>query len=812
MMGAVFMRSRAELRTGIRALIGVALLGGLAGGLVIASAAGARRTDTAYERLMADSASADVFVYNYPDPGLAVLDPATVEALPQVAAAARGNLFYALVGSGVPAFAPADTKFGGLIDRARIVEGRKARPGHADEVTVSVAGSDEYGLSLGTRIPLLPEDAPDDAPDVRMFKAELRKEAMSLGVPSALQVVGIQVGPSDLPPISTGSNLVVYGTPALHTALAHVDLGDSAVDTIAVRLDRPSDVPAFIAELERLAADRGYIQPLIRSDTVASVERAIGPLTTALWLVAGLFAVTSALILGQALSRQTITSEDDAPTLRAIGMRPAQIWGAGMIRAAAAGIAAAAIAVIVAIALSPAMPLGIARIAEPDPGIRFDALTLGAGAAAVMAAILALTALPAWRAASRGATSELGGPAEPAVAGSVMARIGAPTAIVAGAQLAFARGRGRLSVPVRTTTIGIAVAVAALSAGLGIAASFDHMLGTPRVYGQTWDRLITNYGEGDFTPGVRGLIDDPEIAAAAYGDAEEIEIEGTELQAMALSPLRGDVFPPVLTGRRPSRADEIALGGRTLRALDAAVGDTVDVTIGGTARPMRVVGRVVMPEPTAGEVGEQALLDYETIKSSFVEADEEQGSSIVLVRFALGADIDRGLERLEVALFPEETRSFFDIDDIALEPQAPVDVVNFGRVENLPFVLGGALGVLAASVLAHMVWSSVARRRRDLAILKTLGFGRGQIRAAVGWQASLLVIIALLVGIPVGVAAGRWAWTALADRVGILPVPRVSVPALAMLVPAALLLANLVAALPGRSAARTQPALVLRAE
>src|SRR5687767_13705414 len=124
-MGAVWMRSRAELRTGIRALIGVALLGGLAGGLVIASAAGARRTDTAYERLLADSASADVFVYNYPDPGLAVLDPATVEALPQVAAAARGNLFYALVGSGVPAFAPADTKFGSLIDRARIVEGRK---------------------------------------------------------------------------------------------------------------------------------------------------------------------------------------------------------------------------------------------------------------------------------------------------------------------------------------------------------------------------------------------------------------------------------------------------------------------------------------------------------------------------------------------------------------------------------------------------------------------------------------------------------------------------------------------------------------
>jgi hypothetical protein len=40
----------------------------------------------------------------------------------------------------------------------------------------------------------------------------------------------------------------------------------------------------------------------------------------------------------------------------------------------------------------------------------------------------------------------------------------------------------------------------------------------------------------------------------------------------------------------------------------------------------------------------------------------------------------------------------------------------------------------------------------------------------------------------------------------------VPVVALVLMVPAALLLANLVAAIPGRYAARTSPALVLRAE
>jgi predicted lysophospholipase L1 biosynthesis ABC-type transport system permease subunit len=144
--------------------------------------------------------------------------------------------------------------------------------------------------------------------------------------------------------------------------------------------------------------------------------------------------------------------------------------------------------------------------------------------------------------------------------------------------------------------------------------------------------------------------------------------------------------------------------------------------------------------------------------------------------------------------------------------ETPRDVVNFGRVENLPIALSVALAALASAVLAHMVASSVRRRRHDLAILKTLGLGKRHIRAVVGWQATTLVISALVVGIPAGVVGGRWAWTSLADRVGVVPEPRVSVGALALMVPAAIVIANLVAAIPGRIAARTQPAIVLRAE
>jgi predicted lysophospholipase L1 biosynthesis ABC-type transport system permease subunit len=106
----------------------------------------------------------------------------------------------------------------------------------------------------------------------------------------------------------------------------------------------------------------------------------------------------------------------------------------------------------------------------------------------------------------------------------------------------------------------------------------------------------------------------------------------------------------------------------------------------------------------------------------------------------------------------------------------------------------------------------VQRRRRDLAVLKTLGFVRGQVAATVAWQTTTIAAVAVIVGAPVGAAVGRWAWTVFAGQQGLVAEPELPLWSLLLLVPVALLLANLVAAIPGRFAARTSPAIVLRAE
>jgi ABC-type antimicrobial peptide transport system permease subunit len=114
--------------------------------------------------------------------------------------------------------------------------------------------------------------------------------------------------------------------------------------------------------------------------------------------------------------------------------------------------------------------------------------------------------------------------------------------------------------------------------------------------------------------------------------------------------------------------------------------------------------------------------------------------------------------------------------------------------------------------LAHALLTSVLRRRRDLAVFKALGFSRRQLHGTVAMQATTMALIALVIGLPLGTAAGRLAWRFLAADLGVPPRPVLPVVTLALAALAVLACVNAVALLPGRTAARTRVAEVLRTE
>jgi ABC-type lipoprotein release transport system permease subunit len=131
---------------------------------------------------------------------------------------------------------------------------------------------------------------------------------------------------------------------------------------------------------------------------------------------------------------------------------------------------------------------------------------------------------------------------------------------------------------------------------------------------------------------------------------------------------------------------------------------------------------------------------------------------------------------------------------------------------TVPVILAGGVAAGTVVALGLTLIASVRRRRRDLALLKTLGFTRRQLAATIAWQSTVVALVGLVIGVPLGIAAGRWLWILFARQLSAVADPVIPAVSVALAALAALILANLVAALPGRRAARTPAALLLRAE
>ena len=222
------------------------------------------------------------------------------------------------------------------------------------------------------------------------------------------------------------------------------------------------------------------------------------------------------LILGQLHARLTAAEQADSGTLRAIGVVPRQLAAAGLARAALIGGVGAVLTVIMAVAVSPVFPVGLAGIAEPHPGIDADWAALLLGAGGVLVATVGVAAWPAWRAAAGASADRRAGcpMAEdvpgPAVLGAgrhAFRTVGSGSDGDPAGAAAWRRANRRAG---RSAIAATAVGVVGLSAALGFSASLGYLLATPRLYGVSWDALVS---DEQFTtsvaPAARSVAADP---------------------------------------------------------------------------------------------------------------------------------------------------------------------------------------------------------------------------------------------------------------------------------------------------------------
>jgi hypothetical protein len=350
--------------------------------------------------------------------------------------------------------------------------------------------------------------------------------------------------------------------------------------------------------------------------------------------------------------------------------------------------------------------------------------------------------------------------------------------------------------------------------------SMSTLVSHPALYGWNWSADIDGGGGLGDIPGHsvgRELDADPLVGGWAGVYYSTLQIDGVNVPVMGGSP-KAAVGPPLLSGHAFDNVNQVVLGATTLAQLHKHVGETVKVGAPGTGlTKLQIVGTATLPSigvvgSSHLEMGNGALLSYTLIplKARNVFEVPQTGPNAVLVRFKKGVDQSAAFASLD-SIVRKNPQINGDGGSV-LAVQRPAEILNYRALGTTPAVLGAALAAGAVIALGLTLISSVRRRRTDLALLKSLGFTKRQLASAIAWQASVAVGLGCLIGIPLGIALGRFLWDLFVRQINAVPDPTIPTVSIVLIAVGAVLLANLVAAVPGRIAARTPTAQLLRSE
>ncbi len=802
-MGAVRLLFHTELRRRWQSWLAVALLISVVAGLVLAATAAGRRTDSAFPRFVAAHGFDAVVYATRPVPQVAHL-PGVASATELVSA-----------DSGNPTCDCTHTinenEFGVVVTPARgrslftLVSGRLPDPADPDQILASFTLQQDDGVQVGTVIHV-PFEAPSQSADYNNPNTGLPNPK---GPRLALRVVGIEASEFEFPSGIAPVYFLYTDRAFARTVLPHTGMQYQYY----VRLrSGAAGVTRFDQQMEGLNLGSGTVGASSEDGEAAIIQASIHPQAIGWWILAALAALVGLAVVGQALARQSAVESEDYPTLASVGVDRRQLLALGTARNLVVGVAGAIGAMAVAVVLSPIAPLGEARMAEASRGFSFDALVLPLGALATVVAVLALGLWPAWRAARALRTDEGAAVARPSAVVARLVALGAPPTAVIGVRNALERRSGGSTIPLGSALLGMVLAVIALC-GTGVfGASLTHLTATPRLWGDPEQVSFSSPSP----PLLRSLQANKAVTAITAGVGSGLlEVNKVTVGAISGTSLRGPLLFSTVDGRTPSADDQIGLGVTTMRQVGTHIGSVVEVTMtthSGTRRtePFRVVSQNSFPQYGGFvSLGTGVLLTTTGLE----RAACLPGPTLALCHRSLG-DVTKGDVRVTFVPGPRGKAALDHYvaaySSSTSKPLTPTSLVNFGEAVNFPLIFGAMLAIFGAATLAHLLVVSVARRRREVGLLKVLGFVNRQVVSTVSCQATALAVVGIVLGVPLGVVLGRTVWNAFADNLGVVPVPVIPVVVIVVLAAGVLVGANVIAIAPALFATRSKPADLLR--
>ena len=809
-MAAIWAWARLDVRRRWRSLVVLALLTAVAGSVTMTALAGARRADSALDRLMSVTEPATVAVVQN-DPGF---DWAPLEELPYVEATGRfvrGGLGELGDGISVDAleYTPTDTELLTSLERPVVLSGRLYRADAADEAVVTQRFVDRWGKDVGDSVVLrLP--APRQIGMGDGESGPLRGPRVELHIVGVIRTPFYADGPGEV-----GTILPSPGVEAAYPKNYYgVDGKEKprASEDVLVRLSGgTADVDRLRADLARLTG-RADLDVQDLGEQYADRQHSIDFEARSLAALGLAAALASLGLVGQAILRQVAGGRAQLRTAAALGMTRTQVVAAASTGPLLAGVAGTLLAVSGAVLGSRFFPIGTAASLEPAPGVRLDPLVL-VGGAVLMLMLIAAAAAAGATAASRSSYHAV--PQRGSVVATWLTRSGLPLPAVVGSRFALEPGSGRAAVPVRSTlaasVAGVLGLVAVVVVGSGVTDAVDH----PERFGQTFHSgAFTGFGGFEAIPAgqVQQALarDDRVVGLASPRVAVATDPSGTaSVTLFSLEESALPVPPVVLSGRAPETTAEILLAPSSAADLDVSVGDQVSMSGTAGGMDLDVVGTGLMTEGPSNRFDEGGWVTAAGFDRLFADDFDFR---LVLVRLdpAAAADSTSNEEITAAVLRKRPEYAEFEFE---LGPAGNGLVVEqLKQVRDLPLALGIFLALLAFGALGHALLTSVRRRAHVLATLRAIGMTPAQTRAAVYVQSLVVALVGILLGVPLGLALGRTVWRSVASYTPLQHVPPEVQWSVLAIVPGAAVVALLLAWWPARRAGRTGVADILRTE
>jgi putative ABC transport system permease protein len=736
-----------------------------------------KSADDPWNRAFAEANGPDVVYYAASDVDLSKV--ASIEGVTQVSdvfptygdsSLVRNDVKYDMALFGLGPTMPS-------VNRPLMMDGSWLSAGGGDQIVLEQSFARELGIKVGDRVSVATPNGVSD-----------------------LTVAGLAVtlGRGPYPDWSTAVSWVLPET------LARLAPDRSTwSNAISVKVADPENSTDYAAKVNALFPN----QQDYGNDDWHEVKSAFNMWNQIASIFFGVFSVFAlmavAFIIANAIGGRVLAQFREIGLMKAIGYTPSQVTTVFLAQHLLLGLAGALAGIGLGTLLAPyfldhtATLLGAPATASFDPMLSLEILI------GVLLLVVIFTLLPAWRGSRVSVVEAVTtgfSPAQsrPSLPARLALRLRLPLIVSVGIKDAFSR-------PARAifTIAALAMTVITVTFALGTEAMIEQLVNNPALNAEPYDMVVSRDGmSDDQTRAI--LAKHPEIVAQhSLGGVETraLHVPGADGPVSFVTRIFGgdyQAFPyAVGAGRMMTTPNEAVAGAGLLKLLHVQVGDDVTVTIDQKPVTFHLVGQVVEND----DEGQILFIRDDAMRA----IDPGYVPDTYLLLLARGTDAP-ALQRTLL------TESNYALSVSVRSTDTPSEVTT---MRTVLFGLSASLLVIGLANLLTTSLLNVRERSREVGVFKAIGMTPGQVLLSVISGVSLLALIAVGVGIPLGIYVYKEIFHVVGvEQLNADPLLYASphVWWLVLLVPSAIAVAALASALPAWRAANVDVVEVLRAE